>query len=465
MTGVDNFDLSDDGKVVVVKQGPGFIRMDAGTTEAPTGTGDEDPHIKLEGWSMRHEPRQEWKQMVLEAWRIQRDFFYDPNMHGVDWPAILKLYEPLIDRISTRDELNDLIGEMIGEMNAGHAYIFGGDIPQPKQISVGLLGADISRDPKSRYFRIDKIFIPDRTNKDLTSPLALPEVNAKTGEYIIAIDGIPTNTVSNYLELLQDKAGKEVILTLNSTPQMEGSRDAIVKTISWEGELRYRDWVENRRKYVEKASGGRIGYVHLSDMSTDGLCEFGRMYYPQYQKEGMVIDVRYNGGGYIAPMLLSQLDRRVWCTEKGRRGAVDRRPYSAFYGHFAILCNEETGSDGETFTQGAKMLNLGRVFGKRTWGGWVGIRGDKFLNDRAWYTSPEFSGWGVIGAEKGKWLIEGPGVSPDETVENDPESVLAGKDPQLDTAIAYLLDKIKNEPRRLPEVPPIPYKEVNVPRR
>jgi len=464
MEGLDGYDLSDDGKIVVVMKDGGFIRMDAGATEAPKGEGDEDPHVKLGGWSVVLEPRQEWKQMFHEAWRLQRDFFYDPNMHGVDWPEVYVHYEKLINRISTREELNDLIGEMIGELNAGHAYVFGGDLHQPKQVSVGLLGADVSRDPETGFFRIDKIYAPDKLVSDGNSPLAAPGVNARVGEYLIAIDGIPTNTVKNYLELLQDKADKDVILTLNSSPKMEGSRDAIVKTIGSESEPRYNDWVQSRRAYVAKASSGKIGYVHLSDMSADGLTQFGQQYYPQYHSEAMILDVRNNGGGFIAPMLLSQLDRKVWATERGRHGAPDRRPSAAFYGHYAILCNHETGSDGETFTQGAKMLGLGPVFGTRTWGGWVGIRSDKPLNDKVWYTEPEFSGWGVIGGEKGQWLIEGHGVDPDYEVENDPGSVLAGKDPQLDAAIAYLLDKMKKEPKKLPEEPPIPRKEVNFPK-
>ena len=461
---VDGYDLSDDGKVLVVKKGSSFIRMDAGATEEPSGEGDDDPSVKLNGWSMQLEPRDEWKQMFREAWRIQRDFFYDPDMHGVDWPQVYEHYKDLINRISTRDELNDLIGEMIGELNAGHAYVWGGDIHYPRHIGVGLLGADISRD-KSGYFKIDKIFAPDKAHERWVSPLAKAHVDANPGDYIIAIDGVPTNTVDNYLQLLQDKAGKQVILTLNSKPATEDARDVIVEPTGGEYGMRYRDWVKGRREYVEKASGGKIGYVHLSDMMGNGLWEFGQQFYPQVDKPAMILDVRYNGGGNVATMLLTQLNRKVWATGRPRHGGLYTRPSSAFYGHYAIVCNAETGSDGETFTQGAKMLELGPVFGKRTWGGWVGIRMDKPFNDRGMYSTPEFSGWGVVGGEKGKWLIEGPGVSPDFPVENDPGSMLAGKDPQLDAAIEYLLGEIKKNPMKLPEEPPIPKKESNFPTR
>jgi tricorn protease len=463
-SGIDGFDISDDGKVVVVKKGSEFIRMDAGATEEPKGEGDEDPHVKLSGWSMTMDPRQEWRQMFREAWRIQRDFFYEPDMHGVDWPAVLKTYEPLIKRISTRDELNDLIGEMIGELNAGHAYVFGGDLHQPKSISVGLLGADISRDAASGYFRIDKIYAPDLSFKKWNSPLIASGVDAKVGDYIIAIDGTPANAVADYLMIMQDKAEKDVILTLNGKASTDGAHDALVRTISDESELRYIEWIRDRRAYVEKASGGKIGYAHFSDMSTQGLWEYGMQYYPQCDKPGMILDVRHNGGGSVATMILAQLNRKVWTVEKSRRSAIGPRPYTAFYGHYAIICDNETGSDGETFTQGAKLLELGPVFGTRTWGGWVGIRSDKPLNDKVWYTTPEFSGWGVIGDQKGHWLIEGHGVDPDYYVENDPGSVLAGKDPQLDASIEYLLKKIKDEPPELPKEPPIPKKDVNFPK-
>ncbi len=462
--GIDGFDLSDDGKIVVVRMEGNFVRMEAGATELPKGEGDEDPKVKTDGWSMQLDPRQEWQQMFREAWRLQRDFFYEPNLHGVNWPEVYERYATLINRISTRDELNDLIGEMIGELNAGHAYVFGGDLHQANYVGVGLLGADLSRDAKTGFFRIEKIYSPDRINPDCISPLSTSGFAAKAGDYLIAVDGMPTSSVSHYLQLLQDKAGKSVILTLNSKPQLQGARDVIVKTLAAENELRYWDWVKSRRDYVEKASGGKIGYLHLSDMGSNGLAQFGHEFYPQHDKPAMILDVRYNGGGYVAPMILSQLDRKLWATERPRHGGVMRRPSAAFYGHYAVICNHQTGSDGETFTQGAKLLGLGPVFGTRTWGGWVGIRGDKPLNDRVFFSEPEFSGWGVIGDERGQWLIEGRGVDPDYVIENDPGAVLAGKDPQLDSAIAHLLAQLKKEPREIPKEPPIPRKDVNFPK-
>ncbi|MFH1736194.1 MAG: PDZ domain-containing protein [bacterium] len=464
MSGIDNYDVSDDNKVVVVLQGGSFIRMDAGATDAPSGTGDDDPAVKLNGWFVKLNPQQEWKQMLHEAWRIQRDFFYDEKMHGLDWPAVYDHYKGLVDRLSTRSELNDLIGEMIAEMNIGHAYVFGGDLYQPEHISVGLLGADVSRDDATGYFKLDKIYAPDLSFEDWNSPLVKSGVDAKAGDYIIAIDDIPCNTVNDYLELMQNKANKDVILTLNREPTAEGARDVIVKPISSEYEMRYWDWVQDRRAYVEKKTGGKVGYMHMSDMGYDGLWQFGHEYYAQYHKKAMILDVRYNGGGNIADMLLSQLNRKMWAVGRGRHGGTGPTPPAAFYGHYAILCNAETGSDGETFTQGAKLLDLGPVFGKRTWGGWVGIRSDKPLNDDVWYTTPEFSGWGAIGEEKGKWLIEGPGVYPDYDIEQDPGSVLKGEDPQMDAALDYLLKKLREDPMEYEDEPKIPKKKVNFPK-
>ncbi|MCX6640619.1 MAG: PDZ domain-containing protein [bacterium] len=461
MEDVKSYDISDDGKVVVAYDGSTFTRMDAGVTSKPEGEGDEDPTVKLDNWSIRMEPRQEWQQMFQEAWRIQRDFFYDPQMYGMDWSKVLKTYESLINRISTRSELNDLIGEMIGELCSGHAYVFGGDLHQPDIVQVGLLGADISRDAGSGFFKIDKIYSPDRAFEEYCSPLSAPQVKAQVGDYIVAIDGIATNTVDSYLELLQDKANCAVVLTLNGKPSVTGGREVIITTIGNEDEMRYQDWVKSRRDYVYKASGGKIGYLHLSDMQTNGLWQFGHQYYPQFNKEGMILDVRHNGGGSVAQILLAQLNRKVWSAGRARRGGVYRTPSVAFYGYYAICCDEKTGSDGETFTLGSKLLELGPVYGKRTWGGWVGIRGDKPLNDKVWFTTPEFGGWGVFGSDKGKWLIEGHGVDPDVVVENDPGSVLAGKDPQLDAAIEYLLKKMKDQPKVLPEEPPIPKRDVN----
>ena len=261
----------------------------------------------------------------------------------------------------------------------------------------------------------------------------------------------------NFLKYLVNKADKLVQLTVNDKPTLTGARQVIVKPMASEDQLRYADWVERKRAYVEKVSGGKIGYMHLSDMDADGLSEFGWQYPPQFKKEGLIIDVRYNGGGFVAEMILAHLARKVWSFgTPGRYGAVYPFPTDAFFGQMAVVCNGETGSDGETFTEGTKALKLGPVIGERTWGGWVGIRSDKPLADQGMVTLPEEPGWGL----DGKWIIEGWGSVPDIEVIEDPASIMAGKDPQLDYTIQYLLKKIVEEPRKYPARPAFPDRSI-----
>jgi len=455
MSSINSFDVSDDNGTLVVKKLDQFTRMDAGVQSPPPD--NKDASVNLDEVTLEVNPRDEWKQMYNEAWRLERDFFYDPNMHGVNWQKVRDQYGCLIDRISTRDELNDLIGETISELSAGHTYVYGGEKRMPKSVSVGLLGIDVSTDKASGKYRIARILSPHPGKKGLASPLAGPGLNINVGDYLLAIDNQPLDTREHYLKYLANKAGKLVQLTVNDKPTLTGSRQVIIKAMDSEDQLRYDDWVESKRQYVEKASNGKIGYIHLSDMGGAGLSEFGWQYPPLYKKDGLIIDVRYNGGGFVAEMILSHLSRKVWAVGRwGGYGTTSPRPSNAFFGHMAIVCNGETGSDGETFTEGTKALKLGPVIGERTWGGWVGIRGDKPLSDRGGITSPEFPGWSI----DGKWLIEGWGSDPDITVVEDPASALAGKDTQLDYTINYLMKKIVEEPRKYPQHPPYPDKSL-----
>ncbi len=452
--GVRGFSLSHDLKKIVVRKKDDFVVMDAGEKEEPEpDKDDKEAGLHLEDWFYDVDPRVEWNQIFNEGWRLQRDFFYDPGMHGIDWKAQKAHYASLLPRINTRDELNDVIAQMISELNAGHAYISGGDLQSAKSIGVGLLGINASR-TSDGYFKIDKIFYGDRWDSKNTSPLGWPGLNVKEGEYIVAIDRTPVTSVQNYLELLVNKAGKLTIVSLNSKPSLDGAREVVVKPLSSEVDLRYWDWVQSRMDYVKKKAGDQIAYVHLSDMGLDGMIQWMREYYPQSKRKGLIMDVRYNGGGNIAIWILSQLERTVWNWGTARNGNRDFGPGSAFYGHMIALCNQETGSDGETFSEGWKRLKLGPLVGKRTWGGWVGIRGDKPFIDRGSFTQPEFTGWGA----ESKWLIEGPGVYPDLELGNEPKKVLEGVDQQLDYAIDYLQKKMKEDPKEWPKMPPFPNK-------
>ena len=439
---IDDYAISSDLSTILVQSYYDFIAIDAGGTE------DDGVYLELADWDLEVNPKEEWIQIFNEAWRLQRDFFYDPGMHGLDWQAVKDQYAKLLPRISTRDELNDLIGEMNGELNASHSYIWGGDQQYGKYLSTGLLGAKIL--PENGYYKIEKIYRGDLWADTPVSPLE--EAGVKEGEYILEINGRTVSADENYLKFLVNKAGKQVSLTVNSSPSLNGAREVIVIPDGNEHKLIYLDWVRNRREFVEEKSGGKIGYIHLPDMGGDGLSMFGRYYIPQYRKDGLVVDVRYNGGGYVAPMILAVLSREVWAIEGNGRRGTNVVPYSAFNGHLAVLCNQQTGSDGETFSEGTKKLGLGPLIGMRTWGGWIGIRGDKSFVDDGGITTPEFPGWDL----DGQWLIEGWGVDPDIEIENDPASVIKGGDPQLEYAIDYLLKKIEAEPPVIPPMPPYP---------
>jgi tricorn protease len=454
--GVRGYTLSHDLKKIAVRKKSGFVIMDAGDTEEPKANKDDkDVGLHLEDWVYDVDPRAEWKQIFGEAWRLQRDFFYDPEMHNVNWKYQHDHYATLLDRIQTRAELNDLIAQMISELDAGHAYIGGGDLQHTKNIGVGLLGVNVTKD-KSGFYRIDRILHGDPWDDSRSSPLARAGMNVKEGEYIVAIDNQPTSSVDNYLQLLDNRAGKPVIVSINSKPSLDGAHDIVVKTLDSEGELRYWDWVYGRMEYVRKHGGEDIGYVHLSDMGAPGMEEWMKEYYPQAQKKALIMDVRYNGGGNIAEWILSELQRNVWTWGAARNGQHYHRPGSAFYGPMIALCNEETGSDGETFSEGWKRLKLGPLVGKRTWGGWVGIRGDKPFIDRGFFSEPEFTGWALGPNGKSKWLIEGPGVSPDVVMDNHPAKMMDGVDEQLDYAIQYLKDQMKNHPMPDPPMPKYP---------
>lgn len=460
MEGVGSYDISYDGKKLVIRKGEEFIVQ--GVDEGDFGgfgkgmqgppKEENDKVVDFSQMDLRVDRRAEWKQMFLEAWRLQRDFFWDPNLHKVDWNAIRDRYRPLADRISTRDELNDLIGEIFGELNCSHTYVGGGDQRRPEWRSTGLLGVDVTKEA-SGFYRIDRVIVGRPWMKGWSSPLAAPGIDAKKGEYIVAINGQPTNSVPNYLELLLDRAGKVTTVSLNSKPSLEGAREVAIKPLGSERDLRHYDWVDGRRSYVTEKSGGKIGYIHLSDMGGDGLSQFAMSYLPQHQKQGLVMDVRYNGGGFVAEMILSHLERGLFSMGMARHGLKYRHPQTAFHGHMAAVSNGETGSDGETFTEGFRRLGLGPIIGTRTWGGWVGIRSDKPLLDGGMVTQPEFTGWGI---EKGEWMIEGWGTEPDYVIEDDQASMIQGKDPSLDYTIKYLMDKIAKEPKVIPPMPPYP---------
>lgn len=444
--GVANYHLSADRKRTVVRQGAAYT---VAATAAPLTGGDK---VDLAGVRLLVDRDQEYRQIFAEAWRVQRDWFYDPTMHGVDWAAIRAKYEVLLPWCGHRDDLRYLIGEMIGELNAGHTYVYGGDVQGGgSRIGTGLLGCDLVWDGGRGGYRITRILRGWSWQDGPVPPLAAPGVGVREGDAIAAIDGVTlTATVSPFAALV-DKAGRVVELTLTD------GRAVKVETLRHENALRYRDWVEGNRARVAALSDGRIGYLHLPNMMEPGLQEFAQYFYAQSGLQALIIDDRFNGGGFVSDMIIDRLERRLWGMTTPREGQPGRVPERVFHGPLAVLINEDTGSNGEYFAHAIKAKDLAHVIGVRTWGGSVGIEPHQDLVDGGVTTPPQF---GIYGLAHGDWIIEGWGVEPHQEVQNMPADVVAGRDAQLEAAVAHLLGELRRDPARwrIPDAPPFPDK-------
>ncbi len=385
---------------------------------------------------------------------MQRDWFYDQGMHGEDWEAVRAKYRKFVPYCGNRSDLTYLIGEMIAELNAGHTYVRGGDIEsKAKEIRTGMLGAEFAANG-APYYRIAHIIPGTPGNDDERSPLDAVGCPIAAGDYLIAIDGQEVRTDDNVYRHLQNKSGKVVTLTYNDRPTPDGAKTYRVRTIGSEEPIRYRAWVEKNRALVERASDGKLGYLHIPDMGQKGLVEFARGYYPQFYKQGLVIDERYNGGGFTSDMIIDRLERVVWAATQPREGKPLPNPERGFQGHLVVIVNEETGSCGEFFAETVKLRQLAPVLGVRTWGGSVGVEPHQHLVDGGTVTPPQF---GLYGLNR-TWLIEGHGVVPDIEVQNMPGDVARGKDAQLEAAVEYLLKKAEEAPVGLPQPPNYPVK-------
>jgi tricorn protease len=447
---VNGFEISADGKkmLVVVDERHGIIDL-------PKGPVSIAQPLNLSGLEMKLDRHQEWSQIFNECWRQMRDFFYDPNMHGVDWKAIRDRYAPLVAHVNHRADLTYIIGEMIGELNAGHTYVGGGEMPKAPRTPMGLLGAQFQRDPKTGYYKIGKILRGANWDKQLRSPLTEIGVNVNEGEYVIAVNGQPVNEMTNLYEALVNTVGKQVTLKVNAAPQEKGSREVVVVPTGSEAELYYYNWVQANIKKVSDATGGKVGYLHVPDMLAPGLNEFVKHFYPQLRKRALIIDVRGNGGGNVSPMLIERLRREIAMVGIARNTVPTTDPDAMIYGPKVCLLNEFSASDGDLFPYRFKQYKLGPLIGKRSWGGVIGIRGSLPLLDGGYLNKPEFSRFDVEG---NKWIIEGHGVDPDIVVDNDPAKEYAGEDEQLNKAIAVILEELKTKERTLPQVPPYPKK-------
>ena len=429
----------------------------AGATSLPKPEPGEadDSKIDLSGWSLKVNPRDEWKQMLREAWRLQRDFFYDPQMHGVDWNGRLEAVRrrsPTAWRRATTSRTCS--ARCSASSTSATPTTVGGDLRRGKPVGTGLLAADLDYDPATGFWQIKKIYRGDYPMAEWSSPLARagPARQARAS-------GSSRSTASrsrrseDYLARLAGRAGQEVELSINDAPKLDGARRIVVKTVANDTRIRYADWIRETREYVDRASNGQIGYIHLYDMGGLGLRQFARDYPPQWNKRGLIMDDRWNHGGFVAPMILAHLDRKIVRHRLGAaRARSRRRPTARSTATWSCLINRQGGSDCETFALGFKDYGLGPVVGTRTWGGWVGIRGDKTFRDGGVTTQPEFGGWDPQGKA---WRIEGHGVDPDVELDLPPDGLLHGKDAQLDYAIKELLKEIAKDPRDLKPAPPI----------
>ena len=449
--GVGGGTISPDGSKVLLRHGGAFKIADA----SPGGFSSAKT-VSTRGLRVDRVPAQEWEQIFDEVWRRFRDFFYVENMHGLDWEAVREQYRPLLEHVAHRSDLNYVIGEMIAELSVSHAYIVGGDYEVPPRPPIALSGARFTLDERSGLYRISKIFKGDNAEDRYRSPLTEIGMNVEVSSYLLAINGESITGEQNPYEMLGYKTGSPVTFTINSRPSMEGSRDVTFNPLTSELSLKYMEWVEKNRERVNRMTEGRVGYLHIPDMGVDGIREFIKWYYGQIRKEGLVIDVRGNGGGNVSAMLINRLARDLISTGYSRTSEfTGTYPDQVFIGHMVCLLNETSASDGDIFPYSFREAGLGPLIGKRSWGGVVGYTGSGPLIDGGSCNVPQF---GFADAE-GNWAVEGYGVEPDIEVENDPKSILEGRDLQLERGIDEVMRMIRENPRSLPGRPADPVKK------
>ncbi len=415
----------------------------------------KDKQLKLGDLQVKLDRHAEWAQIYRECWRQMRDFVYDPNLHQVDWPALRQRYEPLVAHVQHRADLTYIIGELIGELNLGHCYVGGGDYPKAERIPTGLLGARLERHARSGYYRIQEILPGQNWDKQLRSPLTEIGVNVKAGDYILAVDGKPADRMRDIYEALVGKAHHQVTLRINDSPNPQGAHDEVVIPTADEQPLYYLRWVLGNIEKVKNATDGRIGYVHIPDMGVPGLNQFAKLYYAQLNKEGLIVDVRGNGGGNVSPQIIERLHREPVFWTIARNGAVNTDPSGMVLGPKVLLLDQFSASDGDIVAYRFRQYKLGPIIGLRSWGGVVGIRGSLPLLDGGYLNRPEFSRFDL---EAREWIMEGVGVEPDITVDNDPAREFAGIDDQLNRGIDEIKAALAKKPVKIPSPPPYPNK-------
>ena len=445
LSGIIAFAVSANGEKVLYRQGPGWFIAGTSVTPKPG-----DGALKIEGMEVLVNPRAEWNQIYHEVWRIQRDFLYDPNHHGLNLDSTEKKYSTYLKGLGARSDLNYLFVEMLGEITIGHMFVGGGDLPQPPQVKGGLLGADYKIE-NGRY-RFARIYNGENWNPDLLAPLTQPGVDMKVGDYLLEVDGRELRAPVELFSFFENTAGKQVKIKVGPNADGKDSREVTVVPLASDFALRNRAWEEDNRRKVDQLSGGKLAYVHVPDTATGGWLNFNRFYFAQVGKQGAVIDERYNHGGQVADYIIDELERPLRNCAISREGEAFCSPLGQIYGPKTMIINEMSGSGGDALPWMFKQDKIGLLVGTRTWGGLVGIYGYPPLIDGGFVTAPRVAIYGL----RGDWEVENHGIAPDVEVENEPASVAAGHDPQLEKAVQVTLEALKKNPVVIPQHPPYP---------
>ncbi len=436
ISGISGFTISSDGKKLLVRKNSTLAIIDTKPDQKMEST------VSTSGMRAEIDPKQEWRQLFQDAWRLQRDYFYAPNMHGLDWAAVRKQYEPMLEDCASREDVGYVISEMISELNVGHAYYFGGDVERAPSLSVGMLGCDFELHDGA--YRIAKIMEGGPWDTDARGPLSQPGLKVKVGDYVLAVNGVPLDTKKDPWASFQGLAGKTVTITVSEEPRItDKARKLIVELLPDERSLRFRAWVERNRRYVDEKTDGKVGYIYVPDTSIPGQNELVRQFYGQRHKKALIIDERWNGGGQVPTRFVELLNRpaaNYWALRDTDKNGT--WPLDAHFGPKCMLINGLAGSGGDYFPYWFRKAGVGKLIGTRTWGGLVGISGNPNLIDGAVVTVPRFAFYELDGT----WGIEGHGVDPDIEVVDDPALMVGGKDPQLDAAIKYMQEEIARNP-------------------
>lgn len=442
---IGGYRLSADGKHIAYRQRNKIGIIEAGAVDSK---GDE---LDLSNLVMRIVPVEEWTQMFNEAWRMERDFYYEPNMHGIDWSAMREKYGKLMPYASCRQDVRYIIGELIGELNTSHTYVFGGDIRrQAESVNVGMLGCDWNTDTKSKRYRFGKLYtVPDWT-REIIPPLSRPGVGVKEGDYLLAVNGEQVTSARNIYSYFLGLAGKQVVLLVNDKPSEKGAREVTVEPLRGEFTLKYLDWVEHNRKIVDEKSGGLIGYMHLPDTYLGSAREFPKYFYSQLRKKGIIVDGRFNGGGLDPDIFLRRLDKKITTYWTRRYSHDQANPDMAPRSHLVCLTNKQAGSGGDMLPMEFQMRKMGPVIGTRTWGGLVGVSQWIPLIDGGGLSAPDYR----IYDPEGRWIVENEGVQPDIVVDLDPVEMSKGYDAQLMKGVEVLMQMIEEDPLPWPRHQP-----------